>query len=259
MKRRAGSGSGAARGAPSRRLRILLSTGILIGLALLVAITAHLNLNLEGLQHTQRALQAQVALYPWLSATTFFLAYVAVTAFSLPVAIFLTLGAGAAFGVVTGTLLVSFASTLGATLAMLASRFLFRDWIRRRGGARIQERLRRDGAFYLFSLRIVPGVPFVLVNLCAGLAPIRVTTYWWVSQLGMLPATVVLVNAGMQLGTLTSLRGLFSASLLLSLLLLAALPWVMRVVLDRLTRQRRRHDARHPHPLSTSIPEQTPP
>jgi uncharacterized membrane protein YdjX (TVP38/TMEM64 family) len=168
-------------------------------------------LNLDALKAQQAALNAQVTDQPWLAAGVFFLAYVAVTALSLPGAALMTLLAGALFGLLEGFVLVSFASTAGATLAMLSSRFLLRDWVQARFGqrlAKIDAGIEREGPFYLFALRLVPAFPFFLINLAMGLTRLPVRTYWWVSQLGMLPGTLVFVNAGRELGQLESLSGI---------------------------------------------------
>ena len=129
---------------------------------------------------------------PWQTALGFFAIYVAFTALSLPAAALMTLLAGAIFGLFWGVVLVSFASAIGATLALLASRFVLRDWVQARFGAQlrgINRGVEREGAFYLFALRLVPAVPFFLINLAMGLTPIRTWTFYWVSQLGMLPGT----------------------------------------------------------------------
>ncbi|OEC33152.1 Pyruvate/2-oxoglutarate dehydrogenase complex, dihydrolipoamide dehydrogenase (E3) component [Pseudomonas cuatrocienegasensis] len=191
-------------------------------------------LNLEALKAQQAALNAQVAAQPWLAAGLFFLAYVAVTALSLPGAALMTLLAGALFGLLEGFVLVSFASTLGATLAMLSSRFLLRDWVQSRFGQRlagIDAGIEREGAFYLFALRLVPVFPFFLINLAMGLTRLPARTYWWVSQLGMLPGTLVFVNAGRELGQLDSLAGILSPGLLGAFVLLGVFPLIARKLL----------------------------
>ncbi|TAN02432.1 MAG: pyridine nucleotide-disulfide oxidoreductase [Rhodanobacteraceae bacterium] len=224
-----------------------LSARHLIGVLLAALIVAavviglHHGLSLTALQRSRQALASHAVAHPFLFAGGFFAVYVAYAAAALPGIEVLSLAAGALFSLIEGTVLVSFASTLGATLAMLASRFLFRDAVVRHFGARLQgidRGLARDGAFYLFSLRLIPAVPFFLINLLAGLAPIRARTYWWVSQLGMLPATLVYVNAGTGLGKVTSLSGLLSPPLIGSLLLLAALPWLARALMAILRRRR---------------------
>ncbi|TAN08242.1 MAG: FAD-binding protein [Rhodanobacteraceae bacterium] len=197
--------------------------------------------SLQALKNSRDILLALNAARPLAFAAAFFALYVIATAISLPIAELMTVAAGVLFGLLEGTVLVSFASTLGATLAMLGSRFLFRDWVRRHAGERLrrmEQGVARDGAFYLFSLRLVPAIPFFLINLLAGLMPMKVRTYWWVSQLGMLPATVVYVAAGTQLGHVTSLSGLLSPTLIGALVLIALLPWLTRGGLALLRRRR---------------------
>lgn len=171
----------------------------------------------------------------------FFLVYVGLTALSFPGAAVLTLAAGAIFGVFIGTLIVSLASTIGATLAFIASRYLFRDTISARFGAQLQpmnDGIRNDGAFYLFSLRLVPAFPFFLVNLLMGLTPIRTWTYFWVSQVGMLLGTVVYVNAGTQLAHINELGDVVSPALLLSFAALGIVPWVGKWIMAGLKQHR---------------------
>ena len=171
----------------------------------------------------------------------FFLAYVAVTALSLPGAALMTLLAGALFGLLEGFVLVSFASTAGATLAMLSSRFLLRDWVQTRFGqrlAKIDAGIEREGPFYLFALRLVPAFPFFLINLAMGLTRLPVRTYWWVSQLGMLPGTLVFVNAGRELGQLESLSGILSPGLLGAFVLLGVFPLIARKLLGLIQARR---------------------
>ena len=192
-------------------------------------------LSLASLKAQQASLNARAAAHPWLAAGLFFVLYVAVTALSLPGAALMTLVAGALFGLLGGFVLVSFASTLGATLAMLISRFLLRDWVQAKFGQRlaaIDQGIAREGASYLFALRLVPVFPFFLINLAMGLTRLPVRTFWWVSQLGMLPGTLVYVNAGRELGQLDSLAGILSPGLLGAFVLLGLLPLVSRKVLD---------------------------
>ena len=174
----------------------------------------------------------------------FFAIYVGVTALSLPGAAIMTLAAGALFGLVTGTILVSFASTLGATLAFLASRFLFHDVVQRRFGSylkKINEGVEKDGAFYLFGLRLVPAFPFFAINLVMGLVPMRTWTFYWVSQVGMLAGTVVYVNAGTQLAAIDSLGGLLSPALIASFAALGLFPLIARKVLQFLQSRKAGH------------------
>ena len=161
------------------------------------------------------------------AAAIYFFGYVLVTALSIPGAILITLMGGAIFGVVWGTLLVSFASSIGATGAFLASRLLLRDWVQSRFGdylAPINKGMEKDGTFYLFSIRMVPVFPYFMVNLLMGLTPIKTSSYYLASQAGMFASTIVFVNAGSELAQITSLSGLVSGSLLFSFVLLGALP-----------------------------------
>ena len=171
----------------------------------------------------------------------FFIAYVVVTAASIPGAAIMTLAAGALFGVVWGTVIVSFASTLGATLAFLSSRYVLRDSIEVRFGERlkaINAGLERDGAFYLFSLRMIPAFPFFMVNLVMGLTRIRTATFMWVSQLGMLLGTAAYVNAGTQLARIESTSGLLSPVLIGSFAVLGIVPWIAKGIIGALQRRK---------------------
>ncbi len=171
----------------------------------------------------------------------FFLIYVTATSLSLPGAAILTLAAGALFGLVTGTILVSFASTIGATLAFLSSRFVLRDWVQAKFGDRLKglnDGLERDGAFYLFTLRLIPLVPFFIVNLLMGLTKIRTLTYYWVSQIGMLAGTIVYVNAGTQLAQIESTAGLLTPALIGSFVALAIFPWIAKAIIGIMKRRR---------------------
>jgi pyruvate/2-oxoglutarate dehydrogenase complex dihydrolipoamide dehydrogenase (E3) component/uncharacterized membrane protein YdjX (TVP38/TMEM64 family) len=189
------------------------------------------------------------ATHPLAVAGAFFAAYVAVTALSLPGAALMTLLAGAVFGLLWGTVIVSFASSAGATLAFLSSRFLFRDTVQSRFGeklAAVNRGIEKDGPFYLFTLRLVPVFPFFLVNLVMGLTPIPARTFYWVSQVGMLLGTLVYVNVGTQLARVESLKGILSPSLVASFVLLGVLPLVARKVVEAL--KSRRVYARWPRP-----------
>ncbi len=222
-----------------RRLALL---GLLLALAaLFFVLDLGQYLDLSRLKAEQAALAAGVAAHPWRAAGLFALVYVAVTALSLPGAALLTLVGGALFGLLAGTLLVSLASTLGASLAMLGSRFVLRDWVQARFGPRlaaIDRGLERDGAFYLFALRLVPVFPFFLINLAMGPTRLPLRTFAWVSQLGMLPGTLVYVNAGRELGRLDSLADILSPGLLGAFALLGLFPLLARRVLDGLKARR---------------------
>lgn len=191
--------------------------------------------SLDTIKAQQAALDVQVEAHPWVAGGVFFSVYVLVTALSLPGAALMTLVGGALFGLLGGTLLASFASTLGATLAMLLSRYLLRDWVQtrfRQRLAKIDQGIEREGASYLFALRLVPVFPFFLINLAMGLTRLPVRTFWWVSQLGMLPGTLVYVNAGRELGQLESLGGILSPGLIGAFVLLGLLPVLSRKALD---------------------------
>lgn len=192
-----------------------------------------------------KALAADTAAFqrdnPLVVVAGFFLAYVVVTAASFPGAAIMTLAAGALFGVVWGTVIVSFASTIGATLAFLSSRYVLRDSIEARFGERlkaINAGLERDGAFYLFSLRMIPVFPFFMVNLVMGLTRIRTLTFMWVSQIGMLLGTIVYVNAGTQLARIDSLSGIASPAVLGSFVLLGIVPWIAKGIIGMIKRRK---------------------
>lgn len=198
-------------------------------------------LTLDTLKAQQAAFNGLYRSDPLLVLGLFFLAYVVLTALSVPGAVILTLAAGAIFGVTTGTLVVSFASTIGATLAFLASRYLFHDAVQARFSERLRpvnEGVKRDGAFYLFSLRLVPVFPFFAVNLLMGLTPIRAWTFYWVSQAGMLLGTIVYVNAGTQLARIDNLADIASPGLLASFAALGLLPWLGKWIMAFIRRRR---------------------
>lgn len=221
---------------------------LLLLLAMLAAIAAFLALDLgrfftlEAVKARQADLEAWVAARPFATAGAFFGLYVLATALSLPgAATVMTLLGGALFGFGWGLVLVSFASSIGATLAFLASRFLFRDAVRARFGERLaalDEGVRRDGAFYLFTLRLIPVFPFFLVNLAMGLTPIATRTFYLVSQLGMLAGTAVYVNAGTALAAIDSVGGLLSPALLGSFALLGLFPLLAKKVVDAVAARR---------------------
>ncbi|MFT5226335.1 MAG: pyruvate/2-oxoglutarate dehydrogenase complex dihydrolipoamide dehydrogenase (E3) component [Polaribacter sp.] len=176
-----------------------------------------------------------------LTLVLFFSVYVIVTGASLPGAVILTLAGGAIFGLVTGLLLVSFASTVGASLAFLFSRYLFRETVQARFGSSLQsinDGIAKDGAFYLFALRLVPAFPFFVINLVMGLTSIKLKTFYWVSQLGMLAGTAVFVNAGTQLAQIESASGIFTFELLISFVLLGLLPFLGKKIISILNNRK---------------------
>lgn len=195
----------------------------------------HQLLTLEGLKSGLDTFEAWRAESPLLIGGAFLLLYVIVTALSLPGAAIMTLAAGALFGLGWGLLIVSFASSIGATLAFLVSRYMLQDTVQKRFGDRLKafnEGIEKEGAFYLFTLRLVPIFPFFLINLLMGLTTIRAVTFYWASQLGMLAGTSVFVNAGTQLGQLESLSGILSPPLLLSFVLLGVFPLIAKKLIN---------------------------
>ena len=197
-------------------------------------------LDLEYLKARQADIDTFYRQHPVTVLAAYFFAYVAITGLSLPGAAIMTLAGGAVFGLLWGTVVVSFASTLGATVAFVVSRYILRDGIQRRYGDRlgtINAGVERDGGFYLFTMRLVPAFPFFVINLVMGLTPMRTLTFAWVSQVGMLPGTVVYVNAGTQLGRIESLQGILSPTLIGSFVLLGVFPllakWVVAAVQAR--------------------------
>ncbi|MCW8346509.1 TVP38/TMEM64 family protein [Vibrio sp. ZSDZ65] len=196
-------------------------------------------LTLENAKAQQAELASYIDANFVAAALTYFFLYIAITAFSVPGAAVVTLLGAALFGFWSSLLLVSFASTIGATLAFLSSRFLLRDWVQRQFGAKlttINDGVEKDGAFYLFSLRLIPVFPFFLINLLMGLTPIRVSKYYLVSQLGMLPGTAVYLNAGTQLANIDSLSGIVSPTVLASFALLGLFPLIAKWFMAKLNK-----------------------
>ncbi|MBK7356378.1 FAD-dependent oxidoreductase [Propionivibrio sp.] len=214
---------------------------MLLIIALIGLIAAYFGLNLgrflslDYFKSQQEAIESWRAARPVAAALLYFVAYVAVTGLSLPGAAVMTLVGGAVFGLLWGLLLVSFASSVGATLAFLASRFLLRDWVQQHFGDRlraINEGVAKEGGFYLFTLRLVPAFPFFVINLLMGLTPMKTRTFYWVSQLGMLAGTLVYVNAGTQLAKIESLSGILSPGLLGSFVLLGIFPLIAKKIVE---------------------------
>lgn len=192
-------------------------------------------LTLEFLKTQQAVIESYRSEHPGFAVALYMLIYIAVTGLSLPGATILTLAGGGLFGLGSGLLIVSFASTIGATLAFLAARFLFRDAVKTRFGARlavIDEGVQRDGPFYLFTLRLVPLFPFFMINLAMGLTGIRTWIFYWVSQIGMLGGTAVYVNAGTQLAQLDTLSGILSPIMLGSFALLGLFPLSAKKIVE---------------------------
>jgi dihydrolipoamide dehydrogenase len=218
------------------RKRLLLLAGLAAAVTAFFVFDLSHYLSLEFFEASRARIDAHKAAHPVQTALFFLLVYVAVTALSLPGAAIMTLVAGAIFGVVTGTLVVSFASTIGATLAFLVARLLLRDWVQTKFGERLKpvnDGVAKEGAFYLFALRLVPIFPFWMINLAMGLTPIRTWTFYWVSQVGMLAGTIVYVYAGTQLG-----RFEISGGLIFAFVLLGLFPLIAKKVLERIKARR---------------------
>lgn len=215
----------------SRSIRLLLVLVVVSALIAFFALDLDRFLTLDALKAQRVSLGAWVEAHWALALGLYFAGYVLVTALSLPGAAVMTLAGGALFGLLMGTVVVSFASSLGATLAFFGSRFLLRDWVRSKFGTRlapIERGVATDGAFYLFTLRLVPAFPFFLINLLMGLTPIRGATFYAVSQIGMLPGTIAFVYAGTQLAQIDSLSGILSPGMIGALALLGVLPLLLK-------------------------------
>ncbi|MBD0785343.1 TVP38/TMEM64 family protein [Vibrio sp. Y2-5] len=197
-------------------------------------------LTLENAKAQQASLSHYIEQNLFYSALIYFVAYVVITAFSIPGAAVVTLLGAALFGFWFSLALVSFASTIGATLAFLSSRYLLRNWVQQRFSDKlkaINAGVKKDGAFYLFTLRLIPVFPFFLINLLMGLTPISTLRYYLVSQLGMLPGTAVYLNAGTQLADIKTLAGIVSPTVLLSFALLGVFPFVAKWLLSKLQKR----------------------
>ncbi len=208
-----------------KQLLVLLLVALALGAWFVFDLGAWFSL--EAIQGSMGELRAFYGDHPWRSRLYYFLIYIAVTGLSLPGAAVMTLAGGALFGFWYGLLLVSFASSIGATLACFVSRILLRDWVQGRFERQLvslNAGFERDGAFYLFGLRLVPLFPFFIINLVMGVLPVSLWRFYWVSQLGMLAGTAVYVNAGTQLGQLQGLGGILSPGLIASFVLLGIFP-----------------------------------
>ncbi|HHX8520454.1 TPA: TVP38/TMEM64 family protein [Vibrio diabolicus] len=209
---------------------------ILIAIIIFLGVNFSQYLTLENAKAQQEALTTYIDQNFVFSAAIYFFAYIAITAFSIPGAAVVTLLGAALFGFWTSLLLVSFASTMGATLAFLSSRYLLRDWVQNKFGNKliaINQGVEKDGAFYLFSLRLIPVFPFFLINLLMGLTPMSVGRFYLTSQVGMLPGTAVYLNAGTQLATIESLSGIISPAVLASFALLGLFPIITKWVMNK--------------------------
>ena len=214
--------------------RLLVVAAIIIIVILFKVLGLGQYLSLDYLKTSQDKFVQLYASHRFAVIATYMAVYIVVTALSLPGAAVMTLAGGAMFGFWVGFVVVSFASTIGATLACFVARFLLRDWVQNKFGeklAAINRGVEKEGAFYLFSLRLVPIFPFFVINLLMGLTTMKLLTFYWVSQLGMLPGTMVFVNAGKELGKIESLSGILSPGLILSFVILGLFPITVKKLL----------------------------
>ncbi len=198
-------------------------------------------LSLSYLKESQEKFQFMYSENSVTVITVYMLIYILATSLSLPGAAILTLAGGALFGLVTGTIIVSFASTIGATLACLVSRFILRDWIQKKFGDKLKtvnEGIEKEGLLYLFTLRLIPIFPFWLINLVMGLTKMPLKSFFWVSQVGMLPGTIVYVNAGKEIAKIDSLSGILSPGLIISFVVLGIFPLITKKLLGIYKRKR---------------------
>ncbi len=221
-----------------KKLAILVAGVVLVALFIIFDLEKYLSL--EYIKESQASLQQFYQNNPIGVVAGYILIYVVVTALSLPGAVVLTLAGGALFGLLTGTIAVSIASTTGATLACFVSRFILRDWVQNKFGDKlvaINQGVEKEGGFYLFSVRLIPVFPFFVINLVMGLTTMPLRTFFWVSQLGMLPGTVVFVNAGKELGQIESAAGILSPSLILSFVILGLFPITVKKIMEVVRRK----------------------
>ena len=216
------------------KFRFLLAALIATAIGIIFAFDLYQYLTLEFFQTQQEYIQTFVQENLVLSVGIFFVIYVSATTLSLPVAGVFCLISGALFGMVLGSVVISFVSTIGATLAFLISRFLLQDYVDRhfpKAAKIVNEGIQREGAYYLFCLRLVPAFPYFVLNLVMGLTHMRVTTYAWVTQLALLPITLVLTNAGEQIVLISAPGDIISPTLMGSLILVGVFPLIMKKVL----------------------------
>ena len=222
-----------------------MKIGLVLTLAIVVSLFIYFDLSrfltLDYIKESQARFQNLYQAHRFMVVSVYMVIYIVVTALSLPGAAVMTLAGGGFFGLVTGTIVVSVASTIGATCACLASRFILRDWVQSKFGGKlsaINEGIDKEGSFYLFSLRLIPIFPFFVINLLMGLTKMPIRTYFWVSQLGMLPATIVFVNAGKEIAKIDSVAGIASPTLLISFAILGLFPVTVKKVMSLYRRKR---------------------
>lgn len=208
---------------------------VLIGLiAAFIVFDLGSYLSLSYIKASQERLAALYVEHGSIVIAGYMIIYILVTSLSLPGAAVMTLAGGALFGLFAGTVIVSFASTIGATLACIVSRFLLRDWVQGKFGDKlttVNQGIEKEGAFYLFTMRLIPAIPFWVINLVMGLTKLPLITFYWVSQVGMLAGTIVYVNAGKELAKIDSLAGILSPGLIFSFVLLGLFPITIKKLL----------------------------
>jgi uncharacterized membrane protein YdjX (TVP38/TMEM64 family) len=225
------------------KAKLLVALLIVALISAVFVLGLHQYLSLDFLRAQQQSMQIFVEQNLTGAAVAFFFLYVTVAALNIPGAAIMTLAAGAVFGVVVGVIVVSFASAVGATLAFLLSRYLLRDYVERKfswATEKINRGVEREGGYYLFTLRLVPVFPFFVINMVMALTRLQTQTFYWVSQIGMFPATVVYVNAGTQLGRIEDAADILSPAVLGSFALLGVFPIVAKKILEFVTNARRR-------------------
>ena len=238
------------------RTKIILLLIILSILALFFIFDAPQYFNLEYFQGQKDVIIAYKENNFWQTSLIYFSLYVLVAALSLPAAAILTIAGGGIFGLWWGLLLVSFASTIGATLAFLASRLIFRDWVQNKFGDKlksINRGIERDGIFYLFTLRMIPAFPFFLVNVVMALTPISVRAFYIISQLGMLFGTVLYVNVGSELGSATSLPDVFNVGVIRAVVALAIFPWLAKASVNFFKARKAMRNFKKPNSFDTNM------
>lgn len=221
--------------------KIVIVAMIALFIALFFVLDLGQYFTLDYIKSSQASFSEYYAAHTTLVIGGYIIVYIIMAAFSLPGAAVMTLLGGALFGRLIGTVAVSFASTIGATLACVVSRFLLRDWVQSKVGKRLQpinEGVEREGAFYLFTMRLIPAFPFWLINLAIGLTNMPLLTFYLVSQVGMLPGTFVYVNAGTELGRIDSLKGILNPTLIISFMILGSFPLIVKKLLSLYKAQR---------------------
>lgn len=220
--------------------RICVALGCLVVIVLIIYFRLYEYASIEFIQTQHERIVNYYENNQVLCLAIYFLLYIVLTGLSIPSATGLTLFGGAVFGLTTGSIVVALASSIGATIACVVARYLFRDFIQRKfvtRVARVNEGIKRDGAVYLFALRLTPFVPYFVVNVVMALTPLRIWTFYWITQLSMLPATVIYVNAGSELAQITSLTDIVSPSMMLALFLLGIFPLVAKKLVQYLRLQ----------------------